>query len=368
MTLQIQQPVSIRFTKWLHGYPDVPKYGGTPDRRDPRNMVTFRILGDQFSGKSALAEAIATQYLYNGSSVWDVFGANDNEMLAWLKPECPFRDMVKIIYGEGLKPLFDWPPSIYLNELVRSEKIPESTIFVTGRLCYRRRADDFNFYTGLHALTRRWRDRAKFDWVDLILIREADEFVKSARMGIQGKTQLDVESEFATFHNQMVHYGYAVALDQHRDVDVAKKVRYLSNYLFFKNMGDIDMPRPWWPLRYLDPDRLLRRLKPHQFAVKTNHQCVGVGTFDLPKWHIVRGEGIAETLGIRFLDTFTNETIGKGQEAPAPHRQGSPLNDEVRAKIIEAKRQNPKRSLRDIGHEFKVAPSTVMDILRSAES
>ncbi len=69
-------PIEIRFTKWLKGFPDVPSFGATAD---PKNMATFRILGDQFTGKSSLLEAIVTNYLSNGSSAYDIFGANDNE-------------------------------------------------------------------------------------------------------------------------------------------------------------------------------------------------------------------------------------------------------------------------------------------------
>ena len=322
-------------------------------------MVTYRILGDQFQGKSALLEAICTKHHLNGSTVYDVFGANDNEMLAWL--DSPFKDDVVLIHGNDMKVKGD-VETIKMGDL-QPRSVPEGKIYVTSRAFYRRRADDFHFYSALYRLTRRFRDRDSFNRTDIVAIREADEFVSSQKAAGSGtkKPQVDAETEFAKFHNQMVHYGYALGIDQHRDVDVAKKIRYLSTYLFFKNMGDIELPRPWWPLRYLDPDLLLRRLAKNQFAVKTSRQCIGVGTFDLPEWHIKRGAGLLAKFGISVIDTFTNTEM---VEEEVPSRQGTLIDESVRAQIAKVKKDDPSLSLRAIGRQFGIAPSTVMQILQ----
>jgi hypothetical protein len=326
-------------------------------------MVTYRILGDQFTGKSALLEVIASRHHRNGSTIYDVFGANDNEMLAWL--DSPFKQDVILIHGNDMKVKGDFA-TVKIGDL-HPKHAPDQKIYVTSRAFYRKRADDFHFYSALYTLTRRFRDRDSFNRTDMVCIREADEFVSSQKASSQGskKPQTDAEVEFAKFHNQMVHYGFALGIDQHRDVDVAKKIRYLSTYLFFKNMGDIELPRPWWPLRYFDPDKLLRRLRADQFAVKTSRQCLGVGTFDLPDWHIKRGIGLLAKYGITVLDTFTGEEM---KEEVIPGRQGVILTEEVRAKVRAMKEGDPKLTLRDIGRAVGIAPSTVMEILRGSNA
>ncbi len=351
------QPIPIRFTKWVKGYPDIPSFGATGEEK---NMVTFRILGDQFTGKSAFLEAVESQYFCNGSTVYDIFGANDNEMLAWL--DSPFSKNVVLIHGNDMK-LQTNIETIKIADL-HPKASPDQKIFVTSRAFFRKRADDYHFYSALYQLTRRFRDRDSFNRTDVIGIREADEFMSSAKASGQGtrKAQNDAEVEFAKFHNQMVHYGFALVIDQHRDVDVAKKVRYLSNYLIFKNMGDIELPRPWWPLRYLDPDRLLRRLAPHQFAIKTNHQCIGVGTFDLPQWHIKRGSGLLARHGISVVDTFTGEVMK--EEETRESRQGLALSDATKEAVKKAYDEDPKATLRSLGKQFRLAPSTISNILR----
>jgi hypothetical protein len=349
------QPIPIRFTKWIKGYPDVPSFGSSPD---PKNMVTFRVLGDQFTGKSAFLEAVSSQYFANGSTVYDIFGANDNEMLAWL--DSPFKDRVVLIHGNDMRIKCN-VETVSIGEL-RPKNALGQRIYVTSRAFFRKRADDYHYYSALYQLTRRFRERDTFDRTDVICIREADEFVSSAKASGQGihKAQIDAEMEFAKFHNQMVHYGYALVIDQHRDVDVAKKIRFLSTYLVFKNMGDIELPRPWWPLRYLDPDLLLRRLKPHQFAVKTNHQCIGVGTFDLPPWHIKRGSGLLAKFGISVIDTVTGSEMVE-EVITGGGRQGIPLDESQKLQIRTLSQQGI--SNRQIARKLGVASSTVDNLL-----
>ena len=356
MTEQAWAPTPIYFTKWLRGFPDMPKFGSAAD---PENMCTFRILGDRYSGKSALLEAIESQYFANGSTIYDVFGANDNEMLAWL--DSPFRDRVVLIHGDDMQVKSNFE-TITMGKL-NPRNVPDQKIFLTSRVFFRKRADDFHFYSALYSLTKKFRDRDSFNRVDVIGIREADEFMSSAKAAGQGKVkaQNDAEIEFAKFHNQMVHYGYALVIDQHRDVDVVKKVRYLSTYLFFKNMGDIDMPRPWWPLRYLDPDRLLRRLSKRQFAVKTTRQCIGVGVNDCPPWHIKRGSGLFEKFGIEVIDTFTGETVATGETPPQEHGKGIAIDEVTKLKIIDMASKGRKQT--EIAKELGISQPMISKFL-----
>lgn len=352
------KPIPIRFTRWLKGFPDVPNFGS---EADPKNMVTFRILGERFTGKSALLEAICSHYFCNGSTIYDVFGANDNEMLAWL--DSPYKDRVTLIHGNDLK-IDTNIDTIKIADL-HPKAVPEQRIYVTSRAFYRKRADDFHYYSALYQLTRRFRDRDSFNRTDMVAIREADEFISSVKAsGGQGvkKPQVDAEVEFARFHNQMVHYGFALGIDQHRDVDVAKKVRYLYDYLFMKNMGNIELPRPWWPLRYFDPDRLLRRLKPNQFAVQTNSQCLAVGTFDLPSWHIKRGSGLLAKFGIRVIDKFTGEVMT--EEAMPTSGKGIVIDDDTKAKVFQLAREG--KSQTEIAAQMGISQPAISKMLSKA--
>jgi len=53
---------------------------------------THWIFGKRFSGKSSLNEGISAHYLQNGSTVFDLFGARDNESLAWLQNQKPIPE------------------------------------------------------------------------------------------------------------------------------------------------------------------------------------------------------------------------------------------------------------------------------------
>lgn len=337
------KPVDIRFTfeyvgkgHYRHGFSDVPTFGSAGGTDD---MVTFRILGDQFSGKSALLEAICSQYLNNRSTIYDIFASNDNEGLAWL--DSPYKDKIVLFHGNDIevttKPGFPEVKTMKIADL-HPQTAPEGRIFLTSREFYRKSDDDAHFYHALFRLTKRFRERTMFvrpdgsKRTDVIAIREADEFLESQRQG-QTKAQSDAEAQFAKFHNQMVHHGFALVMDQHRDVDVAKKIRYLANYLMFKNMGNIEIPRPWWPLAGLDPDRMLRKLKPQQFCVVTNKQKVGGGVNDFPPWHIDRGVDLLEKHGIRVIDTWTGAPMK--EEEPKGAGKGHSLSTDQKSRIIQ---------------------------------
>lgn len=338
---------------WLYGIPDMPPFGSSVS---PRNMATHRILGDRFTGKSALLEAILTRHLQNGSTIYDLFGANDNEMLAWL--DSPMRDRVVLIHGAGVKLQCGFETKAVKE--VDPKHIEDQKILVTSRAFHRKRADDFYFYTALYALTRKFRERDSFNRVDCIGIREADEFISSTKVSNSARVRIDADEEFAKFHNQMYHYGYALVLDQHRDVEVQKKVRQLSTYMYFKNMGDIEIPRPWWPFRYLDPDRLLRRLSPGQFVIKTNKQSLGVGIFKLPPWHITRGSGILQRHNIVPIDTFTGKSIIE-EEVPGGGK-GVELSSEVKEKVVTLAAGGMKQV--DIAEQLGVSQPAISQLLR----
>ncbi len=286
-------------------------------------------------------------------------------MLAWL--DSPYRKWVVLIHGDDMKLKCNFE-TMKAGDL-HPNLVPGQKLFLTSRAFFRKRANDFHFYSALYRLTRRFRDRDSFDRTDIVAIREADEFISSAKASSMGsrKPQNDAEIEFAKFHNQMVHYGFALAIDQHRDVDVAKKVRYLCTYLFFKNMGDIELPRPYWPLAYFDPDRLLRRLRPSQFAVKTNKQCLGVGTFDLPPWHIHRGAGLLQKFGIDVIDSFTGETM-KEEEIAIGGKKGTPLDQDLKVRIVAMARNEPNATQRQIAKKLGTSQATVSNVLKEAIS
>lgn len=306
-------PFPIMATEWLRGAANFPPFGSDVTKE---NMATHRIIGDRFEGKSALLKAIGIRQFQNGSTVYDLFGANDNEMLDVC--DSPFWKDVVFIHSDRVKLDQRGPKkfeTVKLSQL-NPRTVPSQKWYVTTRAFFPRTDDDFYYYSALYRITKRMRNRGSFNRVDCILIREADEFISSAKQAGNARSQTDADEEFAKFHNQMLHYGYAVVLDQHRDVDVVKKVRSLTTNTFFKNLGgDIEIPRPiWYMLRYVDPERLLRSLAPHQFAIKTTGGSIGVGVFMLAPWHIKRGSGILERLDIHPTDVDTGREIPQDME------------------------------------------------------
>jgi hypothetical protein len=306
---------------WIYGYPDDPPL---TSRKLPtlRNIATHRILGDRFTGKSALGEAISFDYLAEGSTLYDFYAANDNESLAALNG--PYKDRAVLVHGDQVK-LGGNFETLKISEL-DPRRTADGKLFITCKAFY---PGEEEHYGALFSFTRKVQTRNSWDRVDVLFIREAQEYISSKLRTGQSRTRKEAAEDFLDFHNQCYHSGMAVVLDSQREMEVAKGARELSTFTYFKNLGAQEIPRRIW---WIASDRFanfdldaLRRLKPNQFVIMTNRNSVGLGVFDMPRWHINRGEGLLGKLGITVTD-LEGVPVKQREEAFTPLRdRGHPV-------------------------------------------
>jgi hypothetical protein len=293
-----QKVVPLKIVRWFtsSGYPprNAPVYNAYASPLD-RAEGTHRIIGDRFQGKSALGETIAYMYWKTGSSLYDLYAANDQENAAWANS--PYADHVTFLVGSNCKLLFDYKQYNYMRAIdLDPRTVGPQNIFVA---CKRFFQDEEDYYRALWILCDKFKTRTTYDRVDVIFLREAQEVITGVMRAGQASNSKDASEAFIRFHNQLFHFGYAVVLDSQRDVEIAKSVRELGDYNYIKNLGGQEIPRKLWhTFRQIDPDRIYRRMMPWQFVLYAKNTS-GLGVFMLPPWHLERGRDVLLKLGIR---------------------------------------------------------------------
>ena len=281
---------------WIYRGPDPPRFESYK-RKDKRNLATHRIVGDRYQGKSALGEFIMAKYIGNGSTCYDFFAANDNESLAWLNPNSPYKDKVVLVHGDSINLSCNYE-TIRMSELDPTNNSGDK-LFITCKKFY---SSEQEHYESLFAFTDLVSQRDQWDRIDVIFIREAQQYISSRMKTNQARTQKEAAEKFIEFHNEAFHSGMTCTIDSQREVEVSKNLRELGTFTYYKNMGAMEIPRKiWWiahpRLANFDLDQL-RMIDESQFLLMTNKNCVGLGSFDEPPWHIERGAGLMNKLGI----------------------------------------------------------------------
>lgn len=313
--------------RWIYGPDDFPQMTSKhPLNPQHRNIATHRIEGTKFSGKSALGENITANYRETGSAVYDFYSAKDNEGLAALDPLCPFRKEVVLVHDDTVRFRFEKEnfETLPFSKL-KPWDTPDGKWYVT---CKRFFPSEYSMYEALYRFTQLMEERAEYAWnrVDVIFIREAQEWLASRTKTNQAETKKEAQDEFIDFHNQTVHSGFALVLDSQRDVEVAKNLRELSTYTYYKKLGNMEIPEKIYWIMGPKANYLLDTLRiqePDQFLIWSDNDCLGMGTFEYPPWHINRGSGLMRRLGI-------HPYVLQGQEE-------KPIN------WVEAKEQEPRR-------------------------
>jgi len=275
-------------------------FQGAREMPDFKSIATWRIIGIRFEGKSALAEAIATRYLQNGASVFDLYAANDNESLAWL--EGPYADRVVLVHGDETTLECDFPTMAISD--IDPTTAPYGRIYIVGKLFF---ANEELYYTALERLTSKFNQKDEWTRTNVILIREAQEWITGRMKSGETRNARDSAEEFTRFHNSLYHHGSAVIIDSQRDVGVTKDVRELTSWLCMKAMGNMDIPRKVsWTMRYVQP-ALLRLMPKHMFGFIGEKGQFSIWWFMLPPWHLSRGKSIIKRLHI--VPIFDQEKV-----------------------------------------------------------
>jgi hypothetical protein len=268
-----------------------------------RNLATHRIVGDRYQGKSALLGFIMSKYMMRGSTVYDFYSAGDLENLTSLDKTCPFHDKIILVHGPSVKLRCNYE-TMEISKLDPSKQ-PPGKLFITCKAFF---LSDFERYAALLAFTKKVQLRAQngWDYVAVLVMREMQEYVNSKIKTNQARTQKEAAEDFIEFHNEAFHSGFSVVLDSQRDVEVAKNLRELNTYTYYKNMGVMDTPdKIKWIMREDGPRvylGILRTMNKDQFVLVTNRNAVYMGSFQKPPWHIKRGDTLLKQYDITVTD------------------------------------------------------------------
>lgn len=313
--------------------------------------------GERFSGKSALGEVLQYKYVTNGATGYDFYSAQSNEALAAI--DCKqLRDHIILVHSDRVKLKCNYQ-TLKISD-VNPTTDREGDLYITVGSFYE---SEEAKYAALLRFTDRLGERAEkgFNHIDCLFIREAQEYINSKALTGQSRTQKEASEEFVKFHNSAYHKGVAIIVDSQRAVEVAKNIRELNTFTYYKSYGAMEIPETihWTASQYyanFDLDDL-RSLSPDQFLVITNRNAVGIGRFDLPYWHFTRGVGLLAKYDIQVISLESGEEIDSKtrmeNEEKARHQSRAGrkriAGPEMREVIKQMSRQ--RKSVKEIEYE-----------------
>ena len=269
---------------------------------------TWMCLGTRGSGKSALLEHLGEQYLAEGHTVLDLFGARSAEGLAWLRSRWATEKNILVLTSENCVatvPHADVKPAskLELADFERYNIIVNSCVFYPNV--------DAEFEAVNHVIDLLWR-RRRWSRLVYVLVREAANLLY-ARMKI-AETQALAKSFVSYWLRESRHSGCSLGLDSQRFMAVDIDIRSLIDFLFLKALGAAGLSRDmFFVYRYIQPG-WLQYAKPNQFAVVTRRGDVGVGVFPLVPWHAREGEDVAFKLGVHVaFEEAPEKPLDKGR-------------------------------------------------------
>lgn len=263
--------------RWLRG----------EEKIDFTRPNTYLGLGMRGSGKSSLLESIATRY----PKVIDIFSSKDSENLAWCRPSSPFKKVVFIV-GPNVTVASSWP-QIDVNKLTLAD-FEKYEVIVTTYAFYNTSREYFQALQQITSLL--WDQRTYWTEPWCILIREAANMIYS-RLQIVKDSDL-AKADFIMMLREARHSGLAVAVDTLRWTSLDKEIRDVSDYVFFKRLGSIGLPKDLsFMYRFVNPMSMMK-LRPEVFVTLTSQGNIGYGKFDYPSWHKEERQNIMLELGI----------------------------------------------------------------------
>ncbi|KXB08073.1 hypothetical protein AKJ58_00970 [candidate division MSBL1 archaeon SCGC-AAA385D11] len=247
-------------------------------------------LGRRGSGKSAFLELMALKHLQAGGKILDLFGSKDGEGLAWLRSPLTKDKEIKLLHGNLVD--LQGRDGIQATKFKLSD-LDRGDIFISASPLYTSMDNEFDSVN--HVFDTLWK-RTYWDQPVFIIVREAANLLYS-RIKIR-PSQTMAKAELVYMLRESRHSGLALGLDSTKHTSIDIDIRKLTDYLVLKNLGLYGLPRDlWWIYSMFDPNAL-QNLKPNEFAIITKEGCMGLGSFDLPRWHKREGEHILKDVGV----------------------------------------------------------------------
>jgi hypothetical protein len=312
-----------------------------------KKPTAFGIYGGKDTGKSCLVENLSNHYPH----VVDLFGARDNEALAWCRS--PRSGSILFLKGPSVELQNCGWPSINATDLKLSD-IDKYDAIISVSAFYGDIREEW--YSLSKLMDKLWH---RTNWTELscLNIREAANLLYS-RVAL-GETQADAKNYIIYVLREMRHCGLALAVDSIRWYAIDIDVRTIADYTFLKAQGIEGLPDNLHFLyQYFDPFGIMRMGK-ETFALFSREGPIAHGTSTMPYWHKQEYENM---LNIFDIKPKYNEKPDLGDKGYAR------VGDYGHVKIIQARFEgilNEKgerdRGMEKLGKALGHSSKTILD-------
>ncbi|PTD94124.1 hypothetical protein C9439_04185 [archaeon SCG-AAA382B04] len=173
------------------------------------------------------------------------------------------------------------------------DDLKKADIFISASPLYSSMNNEFDSVNQI--FDKLW-NRTYWNTPIFIIIREAANLLYS-RIKVRDNQSM-AKAELTYMLRESRHSGLALGLDSTKHTSIDVDVRKLTDYLVLKNLGMYGLPRDLhWIYSVFDPNAL-QKINPNELGMVTKEGAMGLGTFDLPKWHKREGEHILRKVGV----------------------------------------------------------------------
>lgn len=327
----ISEDIGLYVDEWIRGR----------DTINTKRPSTYLVYGGRGTGKSSLLERIAVCYHeMQGSPIIDIYGARDAEALGWCRAKGVDRILFLTDSNIDVKSSFD---SINISKLTLND-IENYDVVLTIPHFF---SSTQHEYRGLAQIIDRiyYRQGWRVPWY--CLIRESGNFIYS-RLA-QGENSALAKATFIRFLKEARHSGVAVGADALRPKSIDVDVREITDWLFIKALGNIELPDELWFLYSLIDPVYLATLPVNCYAVTSKNRAVGMGSFTMPKFHKQEDEHMLQILDIQ---------IDEGEAPPLTLPKKRKITTEQHLKIVELRQKEPPDSFHSISLQLKISSAT----------
>lgn len=308
---EVELPITVK-GKWIRFF----------EKMDYGKTNCNLIQGTKETGKSALAEALATHYAEQNENckIFDLFGSRDGEGLAWCRS--PYKDNILFIHGDSVKLNSEWD-RVKISDLT-FQHFKKYKVIITTNAFY---SSPLEEHQGTQRITTLLYQRRHWDHVWTLVLRELANLIYS-RITI-GEDQAKAKAYLIFFLREMRHSGYAVCADSIKFTSVDSDIRALADYTYFKACGKEGLPRELQYLYSIFEPYSVMRMPIDQFIILSKKGTVGRGCFACPPWHKKEKEDLFKLFKIvpEYKDALDLET-SRGR-----------INDTEHIKIVAAKKE-----------------------------
>jgi hypothetical protein len=301
------------------------------------------ICGKKRKGKSVVVETLASKY----PKVIDLFGARDNEGLAWCRCE-EKADSILFLKGIGTEIKSKWDSVNTID--VTIEQMQKYKAIISCSAFYQKPKEEFY---AIGVFMEKFYKRIHFDPKDIwsIAIREGANLLYSRQT--LGDRQAEAKAQMTYMLREMGHHGIALIIDSIRWRALDIDIRDLADYTLMKGQGITGLPDELkWLYNWYDPYGVMRMGK-EKFILISQDGPIGHGSCSYPYWHKEEGEDLLKIFDIEVKYSDAPEQVDNGQNHMNPYEH---------AQIIQT-RYEKKMSYNKLGIEYSRSTKTIKDTI-----